>query len=272
LPNGYTAFISHNERLETNVQGPGTVDVMGDEVIVVDTNWNVVWSWNAFDWLPVNRKAILGETCTACGAGSSRCCPITLASTANDWLHCNSLAYDSTDGNLILSVRSQDWVVKIAYQDGTGDGHLVWTLGNQGNFTMLNTPQISNPWFSHQHDVEIQATANPKLIMLFDNGNTRHASNSSSKSSGQVISIDENTLIADIYLNYDFSVYSPAYGTAQILDNGDYWFLAGDLQNDVEAAQAVELTPSGFAGTSNYTIEYATPSYRSVRMSSLTAY
>ncbi|HLY19762.1 MAG TPA: aryl-sulfate sulfotransferase, partial [Bryobacteraceae bacterium] len=211
LPNGNTAIIAHNERLYTNVQGSGTVDVMGDEILVLDTNWNLVWSWNAFDWLPVSRAAILGEKCKPCAqTATGGCCPITLASVANDWLHGNSLAYDSSDGSLIMSLRSQDWVIKINYANGTGDGHVIWTLGYQGNqgpggnFTMVNTPNIPSPWFSHQHDVEVQATANPKLIMLFDNGNTRHASDPTATSRGQVLSINETALTADIYMNVNF--------------------------------------------------------------------
>jgi arylsulfate sulfotransferase len=273
LPNGYTAAIAHNERLETNVQGPGTVDVMGDEILVLDNNWNLVWSWNAFDWLPVSRAAILGERCKACAqSATGGCCPVTLASTANDWLHSNSLAYDSSDGNLIMSVRSQDWVIKIAYQNGAGDGHLVWTLGNQGSFTMLNTPNIPSPWFSHQHDAEIQAMANPKLIMLFDNGNTRRSLDATAKSRGQVLSINETNMTADIVINVDFTFYANGYGTAQLLDNGNYWWQAGAAngQNAAFPTRSTEYVKSGVSGNPAYSIEFADTSYRSFRLTSLT--
>ncbi len=231
LPNGYTAIIAHNEALYTNVQG-GTpqnpVDIMGDEVLVLDTNWNIVWTWNAFDWLPVSRQAPLNEQCHPCAATQTgACCPVTLAPKANDWLHGNSLAYDNTDGNLIMSLRDQDWVVKIAYADATGDGHIVWTLGAGGNFTMLNTPNIPSPWFSHQHDVEVWTGYNPKELTLFDNGNTRRQTDPNADSRGQVLTIDETTLTADIHTNVDFSFYCSGYGTSQILDNGNYWFQAG---------------------------------------------
>lgn len=271
LPNGYTAIIAHNERLFTNVQG-GTpqnpVDIMGDEVLVVDTNWNVVWSWNAFDWLPVSRTAILKETCKPCSSVESGCCPITLASQANDWLHGNSLAYDSTDGNLIMSLRSQDWVIKIAYQNGTGDGHVVWTLGAGGNFTMLNTPAIPSPWFSHQHDVEVQATANPKLILLFDNGNTRRSTDPNAHSRGQVLSINESTMVADIHTDIDFNFYSTAYGTSQVLDNGNYWWQAGIAggKSNAYPTKSYEYLPSGFSGKTAYAIQFADTAYRSFRL------
>ena len=269
LPNGYTAVIAHNEALFTNVQG-GTrrnpVDIVGDEVLVLDTDWNVVWTWNAFDWLPVGRAAILGEKCHPCAqTQTGDCCPITLASQANDWLHGNSLAYDSTDGNLIMSLRSQDWVVKIAYQNGTGDGHLLWTLGYQGNFTMRNTPHIPSPWFSHQHDVEVWVTQFPKLITLFDNGNTRHSTDPSADSRGQVLSLDEAALTVDIRTNVDFPFYSSAYGATQILDNGNYWWQAGAAPSP-DNTRSFEYVPSGYAGIPAYAIQFADSAYRSFRL------
>jgi arylsulfate sulfotransferase len=66
-------------------------------------------------------------------------CPITLATVAQDWLHANSLWYDPADGNLVISLRNQDWIVKVAYQNGAGNGSVVWRLGNQGDFTMRKT-------------------------------------------------------------------------------------------------------------------------------------
>jgi hypothetical protein len=275
LPNGYTAVIAHNERLYTNVQGPGTVDVMGDEVLVLDTNWKIVWTWNAFDWLPVSRAAILGEKCHPCSqTQTGACCPITLNTKANDWLHGNSLAYDSTDGNLIMSLRSQDWVIKIAYENGVGDGHVVWTLGYQGNFAMINTPNISSPWFSHQHDVEVQITANPKTLTLFDNGNTRRSTDFTATSRGQVLSIDEQSLTVDIHTNVDFAFYSSGYGTSQVLNNGNYWWQAGAAggQNNADPTRSFEYVPSGFTGIAAYAIQFADTAYRSFRLNSTSGF
>ncbi len=275
LPNGYTAVIAHNEALYTDAQG-GTpqnpVDIMGDEVLVLDTNWNVVWVWNAFDWLPVTRTAILRETCHPCAnVATGECCPITLANQANDWLHGNSLAYDSTDGSLIMSLRSQDWIIKINYANGTGDGHVIWTLGNEASqgpgyhFTMIDTPKIPSPWFSHQHDVEVWVSYNPKLLTLFDNGNTRHASDPTADSRGQVLTLDEATMAVDIHANVDFPFFSAGYGTSQILDNGNYWWQAGAV-GTVTPTRGFEYVPSGHTGTAAYAIDFADTSYRAFRL------
>lgn len=281
LPSGDTAIIAHNEALYTNAQG-GTsqnpVDVMGDEVLVLNPTWKVVWTWNAFDCpncateLPVSRAAILGETCHPCAdTQTGDCCPITLASQANDWLHGNSLTYDSTDGNLILSLRSQDWIVKIAYQNGTGDGHIVWRLGYQGDFAMQNTPGVPLPWFSHQHDVEIWNSANPKQLTLFDNGNTRRATNPSADSRGQALVIDTTSMTVDIHTNVDFSFYSSAYGTSQILPNGNYWWQAGAAPGP-NNTRSFEYVPSGYTGGTVYAIQFADTAYRSFRLNSASGF
>jgi arylsulfate sulfotransferase len=287
LPNGYTAVIAHNEALFTNVQG-GTpanpVDIMGDEVLVLNTDWNIVWTWNAFTCpncataLPVSHAAPLGETCHPCANNQNgSCCPITLASQANDWLHGNSLAYDSTDGNLIMSLRDQDMIVKLNYVNGTGDGSILWILGNDSasfssapSFTMLNTPNIPLPWFSHQHDVEVWTNKSQKQLTLFDNGNTRRASNPSADSRGQALSIVENAptytnMTVDIHTNVDFTFYASGYGTSQILPNGNYWWQAGAAPGP-DNTRGLEYVPLGYSGTNVYEIEFGDTAYRSFRL------
>jgi arylsulfate sulfotransferase len=278
LPSGDTAIIAHNEALYTNVQGGTTqkpVDIMGDEVLVVDTDWNVVWTWNAFTCpncatkLPVSRQAPLDEKCHPCSnTQTGACCPVTLAPTANDWLHGNSLAYDADDGNLIMSLRDQDWVIKIDYENGTGDGHILWNLGLDGDFQMYNTPQIPSPWFSHQHDVEVWDSYSPKLLTLFDNGNTRRSTDPGADSRGQVLSINETALTTDIRANVDFTFFAAGYGTSEILDNGNYWWQAGAAggQNGPDPTRGMEYLPSGTTGTSVYSIEFADTAYRSFRL------
>jgi hypothetical protein len=240
LPNGWTAVLANNEMLMTGGQcagvntpplPSGTCDVLGDAVVVADQTGAVQWFWNAFDWntpkgLPWTRAAVLGETCALSSQNEHDGCPITLASQANDWLHANSLYYDQ-DGNIIISLRHQDWVIKIAYENGTGDGHIVWHLGNQGDFALINPLGLQSPWFSHQHDVERQSNGQ---LSLFDNANTRHATDPHAGSQGQAWTLDEVHLSATLSLNFELGVYSSAYGTAQLLNNGNWWFHAGHIE------------------------------------------
>ena len=53
LPSGHTLVLGTTERFWLfNVQGPGNVDVVGDMIIDLDQNFQVNWSWNAFNFLP----------------------------------------------------------------------------------------------------------------------------------------------------------------------------------------------------------------------------
>ena len=133
------------------MQGPGQVDVIGEMILVLDRDLQVEWTWDAFDHLDVSRKATLGEVCTP-GAGG--CPPFYLSDTANDWLHGNGLQL-TPDGNILFSARHQDWVLKINYDNGQGNGDIMYRIGKDGDFRILSSDP--SPWFSHQHDPNFEA-------------------------------------------------------------------------------------------------------------------
>jgi arylsulfate sulfotransferase len=223
LPNGDIAFISTVERLVTDVQGPGQVSVIGDMILVTNRNFELQWIWNGWDHLDPARLATLGETCTPGAAG---CPPFFLADITNDWMHANAVAY-TPDGNLILSVRNQDWILKINYANGVGDGRILWRLGLHGDFTLVGDDE--DDWFSHLHDPSF---VSDNRIVLFDNSNRRCASATpptDCQSRGQVWEIDENAMTAELVFNQDLGEYAPALGSSQRLLNGNYWFNSGML-------------------------------------------
>ena len=267
LPNGDILAISAVEKIFTNgTQGSSAahpVDVLGDMILVLDPNFNVVWAWNSFDHLDVNRRAVLNETCTDTAGG---CPAVYLASVANDWTHGNS-AQLTSDGNILYSARHQDLLYKINYANGSGNGSVIWRLGNGGDFTL--SPNDPNLWFSHQHDAEFQLGGNA-VLSLFDNGNTRVAAHGGN-SRGQVWNINETSKTASLALNRDLGVFSAALGTAQRLANGNYHFNAGLVPTFQGGADAFEYTPSG---TLVYELQIRPTStglneYRSFRMRDL---
>lgn len=256
LPDGRIAALASVEQIVTDVQGPGPVDVLGDMIVVLDSDLNVVWTWDAFDHLDVQRAALLGETCGLTTAG---CAPFYLSDQANDWTHGNAIQ-PTPDGNLLFSTRHQDWLVKVAYENGTGDGHVVWRLGTEGDFAVFANDFY--PWFSHQHDGKYDP-ADPTSIMVFDNGNTRIAKHGGN-SRGQVFKIDEELRSATLVLNADLGVYATAVGSAQRLANGHYHFDAGyvPVSNGLKAF-SIEVDQNGrivFSATIDNL------SYRSFRM------
>ena len=135
LPNGGLILLGARDQSSTQYQG-GTpqnpVDILGDMVLILDHNLQLVWAWDAFAHQDLSREATLGETC----AHDTDGCPAFSQQflTANDWLHTNAVQITS-DGNIVVSERDQDWLLKINYNNGQGDGHIMWRMGPYGDFT-----------------------------------------------------------------------------------------------------------------------------------------
>ena len=258
ISGGRIAVLAGTEKILTDVQGPGEVDVVGDMIVILDQDLNVIWTWNAFDNLDVNRSAPLGEVCPNAG-----CPAFYLASKANDWTHGNALQ-ETSDGSLLYSARNQDWLIKIFYDGGTGDGHIIWRLGRDGDFQVNSTDPF--PWFSHQHDGNFEL-ANPSRLLVFDDGNSRVAALGSGHSRGQVYDLDEANRVATPVLNADLGVYSTAVGSAQHLRNGNYHFDAGFVaENGTIDSYSIEVDP---AGTIQYEAHQNVILYRTFRMTDL---
>jgi len=129
LPNGHWLVIVTNVRNYTNLPGyPGTIGVTGDAVIDLDQNMQPVWVWNSFDHLDINRHPYMFP----------------------DWTHSNSIVYSPDDGDFVISMRHQNWVLKVDYRDGMGTGNIVWHLGEGGDFKLLNGVDPTD-WFYAQH-------------------------------------------------------------------------------------------------------------------------
>jgi arylsulfate sulfotransferase len=258
LPDGKVLVLASSEQMMTDIQGSGQVDVIGDVILVLDQNLQVVWTWDAFAHIDWYRKASLGEVCTSQTAG---CPPFYQAQQANDWLHGNSVEL-TPGGEILYSARHQDWVIKIRYGNGSGNGDIIWRLGIGGDFQMNSTD--ANPWFSHQHDAQFEV-GDSSTITLFDNGDVRRAADPNAHSRGQVLHLDENSRVATLVLNADLGDYSFALGSAQNLPNGNYHFNLGWLQ-PANTSQAVEVDPSG---NKVFTLQLNSPAYRSFRLKDL---
>jgi arylsulfate sulfotransferase len=208
LPNGDTAVLALSART-IDVKGKPKTYV-GDTVLVLDPNFQVAWVWDSFNYLNIHRLPTLGEG-------------------AKDWLHANSVAWSPADGNLIVSLRNQDWVIKIDYANGTGDGHIMWRLGKGGNFKLK--AKGPSPWFTHQHDVRY---INNNTLVLFDDGNVRHSVNPHADSRGQELILNEQTMVATLVVNADLGSYASALGSAQALPNGNLDFDSGFTEQTIE--------------------------------------
>jgi hypothetical protein len=265
LPNGYTAALIDVEKIfKAGTQGDNSglpVDIVGDLIVVLDQNWNVVWYWDAFDprnggngypQMPVSRTAVLNEQC---GVGNSGCLSQFLlgpgvAPKAHDWLHGNCIYYwphdgapapSTAPGDLLWSSRHQDWVLKIDYQDGAGTGNILWRMGPSGDFFFENNYNDPWPWFSHQHEAGIE-NGGTGVFDVLDNGNTRVSPPAEStggvpglgancgpndcNSRGMALTFSETSMQVEPVESVNLGVYSSAMGSAQLLADGNYFFLA----------------------------------------------
>ncbi len=280
LPNGGYAVIGSMEKIfPPGTQGDTTglnVDILGDAIIVLDSNMDPVWYFDSFQHdgggtqLDINRPAILGETCAVNQGG----CPIIfLAGTpgvtavARDWMHSNSIQYRSSDGDFIMSTRDQDWVFKVDYNNGTGTGNLVWRMGVEGDFTFNNTGNNAYPWFSHQHDAGFETNG---VFDVFDNGNTRITEEGGGYSRGMAMTVNEAALTVTPVLTQNLGYYSLALGSAQLLSNGNYFFQPGLVApKDWDYSQEYVPGAGTLSGTEVYNLESECESYRSFRMPDL---
>lgn len=255
LPNGHWITIGQVAQNYADLPGyPGTTAVLGDVVVDIDPSGNVVWAWSAFDYLDINRH-LFGLP---------------------DWTHSNALAYTS-DGNLLLSMRNQSWVLKLDYANGTGSGNVLWRLGQDGDFTI--TGGDPSQWFYGQHYPNILSTDGAlSTVAVYDDGNFRVDSSgvacgSSSSapacySRATVFQIDETTDVATLDWQDLPGFFSFWGGSIGSLTNGDVEFTSSDPFNAASAV-IMEVTPTQPPQTVWQMTVNGENAYRGSRMPSL---
>ncbi len=222
LPNGHLIVIaSTQETLVDTTKPTGDLIIdLGDMENVGGNNPNhtpqPVWAWNEFNHLDTNRRPY----------------------SYPDWTHTNAVIYSADDGNLIISIRHQNWLVKIDYNNGAGAGDILWKLGYQGDFTLMNadgTQDTTNTdWFFAQHDPSFVSTntTGKFSLVLFDNGDDRGVVDVAGGTCGvtgqpacfstvPIFDIDETAKTATFSFHQTTPDYSFFGGNAETLKNGN---------------------------------------------------
>ncbi len=285
MPNGDTLLIAGHERhFPAGTQKSELpVDVLGAYLLVLDPDFQLKWAWDGFDHLDVNRTR--EDTCGVTRQGG---CPPLISAlpdkkgvrVANNWLHANSAVYVPEDGSMVMSLRMQDWVIKIDYGNGKGSGKILWKMGVDGDFKMEGAGSDPFPWFSHQHDVGYFPEAgNPGIALMtaFDNGNTRvekKIAGASVNSRGMVLRVNEAARTVSPVVAKDLGHYAMAVGSAQKLAGGDYYFqigFGGPPPKPMNYQEDFEVKPGGAPTNGTLVLDESSPSisYRTFRMHSL---
>lgn len=259
LPNGHLMILADMRVPYTNLSGfPGTTSVLGDVLVDVDQNFNPTWVWSAFDHLDVNRH------------------PMNFP----DWTHGNAILYSTDDHNLLFSMRHQNWIVKIDYQDGRGSGDILWRLGSGGDFKLVGGTDPTD-WFYAQHGPSFLSSNTIGVFQLgvMDNGDDRQfpgnvvcdqpAQPPCHYSTAPVLQIDEIQMTATLLSNYTppASLYSYFGGNVNPLANGD---IEADFCAVKTGAMIQELSEA--TGTTQLVWQAITPGaaqFRVERMPSL---
>jgi arylsulfate sulfotransferase len=210
LPNGHLILLANYNKTFTDQ--PGFSTVTGDALVDWDPQRQApVWTWSTFDHIPLSHDPV----------------------SNTDWTHANAVIYSPDDGNLILSMRNQNWIVKINYQNGAGDGRILWLLGPGGDFSLPNgEAPIELNYGQHYPTILTPNSAGIFQLMFFNNGDNRLLDTSNNVcgtpgfaqcySSVPVFELNEYTSTAQVMLDDNLSPdYSICCGNASILANGD---------------------------------------------------
>jgi hypothetical protein len=263
LPNGHWLVLANTSRPSSDFPAyvGAATKILGDVIIDLDQNLQPVWVWNEFDHFDVNRH------------------PMQFP----DWTHTNAVVYTPDDHNIIVSMRHQNWVVKVDYNDGAGTGNVLWTLGHGGTQNPLTLVGGTDPtdWQYAQHSPAIVGTKSAGVfsLILMDNGDDRMFPDGNLCGTGSelpcyttipVFQIDENAKTATLTFHQkllDPSLYSFFGGNADPLDNGDYEY---DLCGLTNSSDIVEVTPDNLNPTTVWQMHLSGNSaYRGFRLPSL---
>jgi arylsulfate sulfotransferase len=213
LPNGHWLVLTNTIQNVVLTGQTTPTPVLGDVIVDLDANLQPAWVWNEFDHLDVNRH------------------PWNFP----DWTHTNALIYSPDDGNLVVSIRHQNWIVKVDYENGAGTGNVLWRLGQGGDFTLENGTDPTD-WSYAQHGISFttQNTTGVFGLAVMDNGDDRSYPGIAPATCGvngvpacfstiPIYQIDETAMTATLLFHQILpaSLYTDFGGQAQTMANGD---------------------------------------------------
>ena len=227
LPNGHALMLCYDTRtidMSKIVEG-GQPNAQIDGAVIqeLDVYKNVVFQWRSWDYIPITDSYQ------------------DLTKNKFDYIHVNSVEFDPSDGNIILSCRETSEVIKISR--ATGD--IIWRMGGKHNeFTFLNEHEENAPrYFKVQHD----ARKHPEgTLTMFDNGADKKDM-SRPYSRGVEYSIDEVNMTATLIweFRHDPNIIALSGGNVDRLENGNTTIRWGDAAKQGEAPAMTEVDPNG---------------------------
>jgi hypothetical protein len=199
LPNGHYLWLVDETRIvdlsKLVANGNPRASVTGQVIQELDQKEHVVFEWHTLDYIPITDS------------------DQDLTAGQIDYSHSNAVQQD-TDGNLLLSSRHIDEIIKINRQTGA----IMWRLGGKENqFAFMLAPGVSGPAeFYKQHDVRRLPDGH---ISIFDN----HNDHQPQVSRALEYVVDETAKTATLVWAYNATAsdFALAMGNVQRLPNGN---------------------------------------------------
>ncbi len=208
-----------------------------------DVDGNVVWQWRSLDHIPPTDSL---QTLTGQSLG--------------DYIHINSVWFDTRDNTFVLSCRNTSEAIKI----NRTTGEVVWRLGaaaKHNMFTFINgIPGFTDPLsFQVQHSVRVWPNGH---LSAFDNGYSLHSDPQWNLlrpySRGVDYVLDEVNMTATLVWAFrhtpDIITYNG--GALQLLPGG-HWVITWG--NDNNASPALAMTEVD--GSGNLVCDLALPQF-----------
>jgi hypothetical protein len=131
-------------------------------------------------------------------------------------------------------MRNQDWVIKINYRDGAGDGSILWKLGPGGDFVIPGGNPADFNYAQHYPVLVGGKSTGVFPLLLFDNGNNRILDSNGTVcgfpgapfcySRPVLFQLDETSKTAQILWQDKLPVFSGCCGSINTLENGNVEF------------------------------------------------
>ena len=146
---------------ETDPEARATKNVIGDKILEFSPNGDILWEWDAFDYLDPFR---IGYNFT------NLYWHVRGFPHHYDWTHGNGVFHDPHDDTILVSFRHQCAILKISRTKK----EIIWILGTHENWGPEYQSKLLKPigeefkWHWHGHNPRVTG---PNTFVMYDNQN-----------------------------------------------------------------------------------------------------
>ena len=201
---------------ECSPTAPDNLSWVGDKIIEVDLEGNLIWEWSTFDYISQLEY-------------NPQWLPQAEASGNFDWTHGNSVFFNKNDSIVYVSLRNINRISAIDYNTK----EILWDIADPSY--MVETPFGADFEFSHQHSAQITDTG---TLIFFDNG--RDSDPELSKCMEIGLNNNREPELVWEYVLPD-SMLTLSRGECKRLENGNTLISAGRSGNIIEVNNEGEI-------------------------------